>query len=177
MRGRAAGWVFACLPVTGCVSPPQTFAPDQDRRPLSVEEPSTLKSHLRMNEPGASLHFIRDISPVVEGDTWRWTAQRPTLMLAAPKANGLKFAAQIAVPEISLKITGPVVIAVRINGHELGKYPFATAGDKRIEQAVPDGWLRVKSENIVEMEIDKVRVREGGLPPFGFVLTSAGFVE
>ncbi len=165
------------LLTSGCVSQPQTYAPMEDRRPLNVEVASTLNTYLRMNDPAASRHFVRDIRSWTEEDTWRWTGQRPTLMLAAPKLKGVRFNADVTVSEASFREPGPVSIAVIINGHELGQWRFDSPGHRVLDFPIPDGWLRTDIENIVEMPINKTFVAPGDdIRPRGFVLTSVGLL-
>jgi len=169
-------WGLALLVTCGCVSQPQTYAPMEDRRPLSVEVKATLNSYLRMNDGNASRHFIRDIRYWTEEDTWRWTGQRPTLMLAAPKDRGVRFSADVTVPEIAFQQTGPVTITVLFNGHELGQWRFESAGHRILDMPVPDAWLRRDAENIIEMPIDKTFLVPEDQRPRGFVLTSVGLL-
>ena len=176
MRRAALPAVCAAL-LAGCVEQPQTYAPKQPRRPLSIEEPSVLKPAVRMNEPGAELHFIRDIKAYVEGGIWRWTGKRPTLMFRTAKDRGLKFFADVVVPQITFKDTGPQTISITINGKPFDEVRVETAGDRHIEKAVPDGVLRTEAENVVTMEIDKVWIAPADGVHLGFVLIAAGFRE
>jgi len=167
----------ALLCTSACVSQPQTYAPIEDRRPLNVNVASTLSTYLRMNDPAAPRHFVRDIRPWTEEDTWRWTGEHPTLMLAAPKPKGVRFNADVTVPETSFRETGPVTITVVVNHRELGQWRFESPGHKIINLPVPDGWLRIDIENMIEMPIDKTFVAPGDdNKPRGFVLTSVGLL-
>ncbi len=149
----------------------------EDRRPLTVDVTSTLNTYLRMNDPSAPRHIVRDIRPWTEEETWRWTGQHPTLMLAAPKLKRVRFTADVTVPEISFRETGPVTITVLVNSRELGQWRFESPGHKILELAVPDGWLRTDIENVIEMPIDKTFVAPGeDKNPRGFVLTSVGLL-
>lgn len=160
----------------GCVSQPETYAPPTQRKPLSVGDPSPLKAFVNMNDSDASVHFVRDISPTVEG-VWRWARQKPTLLLSVPTATGWKFAADVTISDLTFKDTGPVNITVTINGHELTKAHFDKPGPGHIEKPVPPEWLRPKAENVVSLEIDKVWIAPEDKAVLGFVLTSAGFIH
>ena len=178
-------WVSALTPiivvllalVAGCRRYPDTYAPPEQRRPLTIEEPAEVRSFISMNEADAPLHFVRDIKPSLEGGAWRWTLKQPTVRLSAPKDRGLKFIAEVTVPEITFKDTGPVSIAVTINGHPLQTFKFDKPGPRRLEMPVPDGWLRKGDDNTVTMEIDKLWTAALDKVQVGFVLTSVGFAE
>ena len=173
---RAAGVALtALLACAGCISQKEVYAPDMDRRPLDIDGPTHLKTWLKMNDPTAPLHFMRDVKNM-EGHTWRWTGKTPTLMLAAPSDRGVKFAANITVAEATFKDTGPVVIKVGINGQELTTERYDVPGPKRIEKPVPDGWLKTGRDNVVSMDVDKVWTSPIDGNQLGFVLTDLGFI-
>jgi hypothetical protein len=162
--------------MTGCVSIPDTYAPPEQRKPLSLDEPSGLKSFIRLNEASAPIHFVRDVRKNLEGGTWRWTAQKPTLMFNLTSTKDKHLVVDFAVPDIVFSKTGPVDISFRVNGHLLDKIHYDKPGSQHYDKAVPPEWLRVNVENIVEMEIDKVWVSPEDQVTLGFVLTSVGFL-
>ncbi len=165
------------LLVCGCVNIPDVYAPPQQRKPLSVEDSSPLKSFINMNEVAAPVHFVRDIAPAVEGGSWRWARKSPTLMFSVPSTKHMKFSADFTISGHTLKETGPVTMTITINGHELDKTTYSTEGDRHFEKPVPEDWLRTKAENVVTMEVDKVYVAPSDKVVLGFVLTRAGFIQ
>lgn len=164
------------LTMWSCVSQQEPWAPSTERRPLTIDEANHLKTWLKMNDPSAPQHFVRDLKPL-EGHTWRWTGKNPTIMLAAPKASGVRFAAEITVSDLTFKDTGPIAIKVTINGHELTTERYDAPGPKRIDKPVPDAVLKTTRENIVSMEVDKVWTSPIDGNRMGFVLTALGFIS
>jgi hypothetical protein len=178
MRFELACAAVALLTLAGgCKRYPDTYAPPEQRQPLTLEEPPSLQSFIRMSDAMAPLHFVRDIRPKLEGNAWRWTLKSPTLQLHAPKASGMKFVAEVTVPDVTFKDTGPVAITVSINDHKLETFAFDQPGSRRIEKPIPDGWLSTENDNKVVMEIDKTWTAAADGFTVGFILTSVGFVE
>ena len=160
----------------GCVGIQETYAPPEQRKPFRVEDGTPLKAFVKMNEPGAAIYFVRDIGADLQGGTWRWTQQRPTLMFNVPKVEGQKFKADFTIAGVTFEHTGPVTIAISINDHLLDKTTYKAPGDQHFEKAVTASWLHSARENIVVMEIDKLWVAPADKATFGFILTSAGFL-
>ncbi len=173
---KLAATLLLAMTFTACVGIQDTYAPPDQRKPLSVEDPSPLKAFIKMNEPSASSHFIRDIGAELQGSTWRWTQQRPTMMFLVKSTKGQKFSSDFTIAELTFQQTGPVTISVNINGHPLDKITYSKSGYQHFEKAVPEAWLHAKAENIVVMEIDKLWVAPADKATFGFILTTAGFL-
>ncbi|HET8547109.1 MAG TPA: hypothetical protein VFL57_03855 [Bryobacteraceae bacterium] len=177
MRSEIACSVVLLAVIAGCKRYPDSYAPPEQRQPLTFEEPPEFKSFIAMSDAAAPLHFVKDIRPALEGGAWRWTLKQPTVRLAAPKDHGLKFTAEVAVPGITFRDTGPVAITVAINGHTLETFTLARPGPHRLEKPIPAGWLRSGDDNTVTMEIDKLWTEADGDVQLGFILTSIGFTE
>ena len=172
----ACAFVLLAL-AAGCKRYPDSYAPPEQRQPLTIEEPPEFKPFITMSDSSAPLHFVKDIKPALESGAWRWTLKQPTLILSAPKERGLKFVAEVAVPEITFRDTGPVTITVTINGQKLDTFSFPKPGNRRLEKPVPDGWLKTAEENTVTMEIDKLWTARADGVQVGFILASVGFTE
>jgi hypothetical protein len=173
---KLAATLVLALTTTACVGIQDTYAPPDQRKPLSVEDPSPLKAFIKMNEPSASSHFVRDISQDLQSGTWRWTQQRPTLIFMLRSTKGQKFSSDFTIADLTLQQTGPVTITITINDHVLDKTTYTQSGDQHFEKPVPEAWLRAKTENIVIMEIDKLWLAPLDKATFGFILTTAGFI-
>ncbi|MEP6539816.1 MAG: hypothetical protein ABJF23_31085 [Bryobacteraceae bacterium] len=164
------------LSMAGCVGIQDAYAPPEQRKPLSVEDPSPLKAFIHMNDPSAPSHFIRDIGQELQGATWRWTQQRPTMMFLLKSTKEQKFSSDFTIADLTFQQTGPVTISILINDHLLDKTTYTKSGYQHIEKEVPEAWLHSKAENIVVMEIDKLWMAPADKATFGFILTSAGFI-
>jgi len=164
-----------CLCLAGCANIPDTYAPPVQRQPLTAPEPSPIGAFVKMSDANAEAHFVRDISRSLEGETWRWTGQRPELMFRLPSTGHLLFTADFSVPEVTFRQRGPVTISIYINNHLLDRSRYEKGGAFHLEKLVPSGWLRTDMNNFVRMEIDRLWVSPDDGARLGFILTSAGF--
>jgi hypothetical protein len=177
MRSELACAAVLLAVAAGCKRYPDTYAPPEQRRPFTIEEPPVVKSFLAMNDPVAPLQFVKDIDSGLEAGTSRWTLKQPTVRLSAPKEHGLRFVADVTVPEQAFRLTGPVAITVTINDRKLDTFAFDKPGSRRLEKPVPEGWLYKDDDNIVMLEIDKLWTSPAERPPAGFLLHRVGFIE
>src|SRR5207237_10637585 len=75
--------------VAGCNRLPEWYPPPEQRQPLTIPEPPPGSILINMNDVDAPEHFVKDISPKLEGTTWRWTQKRPTLKILLIKTRDL----------------------------------------------------------------------------------------
>lgn len=132
---------------------------------------------MAMNDPAAESYFVSDISPGLEAGSWRWVYRRPELKFYIEDDSNLKFEMDFAIPEVTLKETGPVTLSVLINEKLLGKFRYDTQGQKHLERKVPPGMLKPKAINHVVIEPDKVWIAKQDGAALGFILSGAGFSE
>ena len=72
--------------------------------------------------------------------------------------------------------TGPVELTFVVNTRQLDKVRYTTPGDKHFQKPIPEDWLTTEIESTISIAIDKMYVGEDG-KKFGFILSSAGFVQ
>jgi hypothetical protein len=171
------GFLALLLFLTGCVSIQDSYAPPIQRKSLDIGDHDGLRSFIHVNDPVAPLHFVRDVGPDVHDGSWRWTVQYPTLRFVVKKQPGLKLVVDYTVPELTLRDTGPVTFRFFVNAHPIAEVLHQTGGGQRLEKPVPVEWLRDDRNAILAMEIDKLWVSKADGLKFGFILTSAGFIE
>lgn len=132
---------------------------------------------MHMNDPAAPPHFVRDINADIQDGGWRWTGQHPTLQFNVKKRSGMKLTVDYTVPELTLRETGPVTIRFWLNEHLIEQVRRDQAGQQRLEKPVPIEWFRDDGVAVLAMDIDKLWVSKLDGLKFGFILTSAGFIE
>ncbi len=125
-----------------------------------------------MADPATDSFIVQGFRAKSEG-AWRWAHDHAVLRFLLPETGPLKFTMDFTLPEKTFRETGPVKLAVSINGHSLDAARYDHAGDYRYERAVPENWLRQNGENLVAIDPDKTTTAE----KLGFVLTGAGFTE
>lgn len=130
-----------------------------------------------MNDPMADAYIVRDVSKTTEGNSWRWAYKHPALRFYLRSIDGIKFALDAGIAELTFKETGPVTLTVLINDHELDKLRFDQPGNRHFEKEVPAAFLRAGAENLVAIEPDKFWVSKQDGATLSFVLIQAGFVQ
>jgi hypothetical protein len=170
-----------CLPIllamllAGCARYPEPFSPPEQRQPLDADAPDRLKHYFAMNEPVAARHFVSGILPELHDGSWRWTLQRPTFRFSLPATSGLSLEADITVPDVSFRQTGPVNITVWIDTRQLDVIHFSKDEKILYRKPVPSEWLSTARPVQVTMEIDKLM--RSGDQAWGFIITSIGFTQ
>lgn len=144
---------------------------------MLVDENQPLKHYVQMSQRDALEYVVQDVQPALHDGAWRWTLQRPALRLRLPKTRGLKFRAQLTVPEITFAQTGPVKITIAVQGFPLDTLSIGKPGETIFEKDVPADWLTTTRPVTVQFEIDKLWVSPADGVKHGFILTGAGFVE
>jgi hypothetical protein len=145
--------------------------PIQASPPCGVD-PAKLGSFVRMSDPGAPPHIVRDILV-----TDRWTYDRPTLLFGVDKREELKFVMHFLIPDVVLSQTGPLTLTVWINGRRLGQQICKTPWtEQTFEQSVPADFFGPYRVAAVEIRTDKHFITPEEGVKLGFLLVDAGFV-
>ncbi|MDX2152423.1 MAG: hypothetical protein SFV54_16915 [Bryobacteraceae bacterium] len=169
-------YVLFLLAFTGCVSIPDTYAPPMQRKPVTGPEPSSLREFVRVDEPGAEVHFLRDVSQHVEAGRFRWTQQKPTFQFQLKDRLHRKLRLEFHLHSDVLKATGPLSIKYLVNGRPLESVAYNKDGAHVYEKAVPLNWITTDSPTIVTAELSgTLKTPDGN--SLGLILTAAGFVE
>jgi len=169
--------LLAVLVPAACVKYPEPFRPPIQRRPAEITSSTRLQHFIAMNDPRAPEHFISGMVPGLNDGTWRWTLKSPTFQFQLPTTQGLRLKANLAVPEITFKDTGPVKITVHIGSHLLDTIDFPKHEQRQWEKEVPADWLTTDRPVLVRMEIDKLWKSDADGAERGFILNSLGFVQ
>jgi hypothetical protein len=82
-----------------------------------------------------------------------------------------------AIPERTLRDTGPVTLTFTINGQVLDRVRCEKAGEQHYAHEVPSGMLRANAINLVGIDPDPVWVSKADGGRLGFILSRAGFTE
>jgi hypothetical protein len=168
---------LAFLLLAGCVRAPESYPPPIQRKSLPDLEESAPGMLANMSDANAGAHFVRDISPGLEGGRWRWTNQRPELKFFIESINGLKLVWDFSIAEVTFKETGPVTVSFYVNGKAVGQVPCPKAGDYKFEQPVRPDLLRANEYNTIAAEADKLWVSHTDGVKLGFTMTRAGFLR
>jgi len=170
-------WVLlVVLPLAGCTILPDTYPPPL-QRPSYGPDLNPVGHFVSMNGPNADAHILRDVSPGLEAEAWRWTQKRPELQFYLEFTENLRLVMDFAIPDVTFPQRGPVTISFFVNGHLLDKVRYDKGGEMHFERPVPAAWLRTNTATVVAAEIDKVWIAAADGARLGFILSRAGFVE
>lgn len=165
------------LAATSCVNIPDTYAPPMQRKALAGPDTSNLKHFVAMGDEHAADHFLQDVNASLEGGSWRWTGQKPTLRFVLASVRNLRLIMDFSIAGETMKQTGPLTITYWVNGKALDKVRYEKPGEQRFEKAVPEAWLYKNGDNVVTAELDKVYIAEGDGAKLGVTLMRIGFLD
>jgi hypothetical protein len=167
------GLLLPAVLLAGCYRGPDWYAVPEQR--AAVTAPKTeLAMHIAMNHPNATAHIVRDVNRTLEDNSYRWTHRRPELQFWVEGPRRVKFTMDFALPEATMKMTGPVTLSFFINGQHFDTARYDQPGSHRYEKDAPPELLKPHAKNTVAIEPDKVWVSPDNVA-LGFVLTQAGF--
>jgi hypothetical protein len=165
----------AAVLMAACRFEPEAYPP-----PMQRSEPSAgsrpYRHFIAMNDPDASRYFLRDVSPALENNHWRWSGERPTFRFVLRQVEGLRFTMDFSIAGAVLEQTGPQTVSVFVNNRLLGRSRYSEHGEQRFEKAVDPSWLKVGEDTIVMAHVEPVWVSPDGTK-LGIILIRAGFVD
>ncbi len=155
--GREAGW----FPI-----------PQQQSLDLGMD-PGGIGPSVNMSDADAGDYIVRDIDRMP--GVWRWAFAHPELRFRVSQAEGLRFTAQIAIPQVTFRVTGPVTVTYFIDGRQFGAILCEHAGQFVIDQPVPAAWLHPGRYIHITFEADRHWVSPEDGAQLSFQLIQAGF--
>ena len=165
--------VFLC----SCARYPESYPPPEQRHPVAGGNPNPISMMVTMSDADAAVHFVKDIDlEPPPGTVWRWAGPQATLKILALSTRNVKFSADFTLWPTAFEQTGPVELTFVVNTRQLDKVRYTTPGDKHFLKPIPEEWLTTEIESTISIAIDKMYVGEDG-KKFGFILSSAGFVQ
>jgi hypothetical protein len=168
--------ILAAAVLAACNRLPQSFPPPAQKTALFVPRAGALGHFLSMADPNADQYLVKDVADRGPG-TWRWVFDHPVLRFALPAVTRVNFAMDFAIPERTMRDTGPVTLTIRINGAMLDRPLWDKPGELHYAHAVPTEMLRSNAINLVAIDPDPVWVSKADGGRLGFILSRAGFTE
>ncbi len=163
--------------LAGCSSVPDSFPVPPQRRDAPAPRYSHLRSFVSMSDWDAAEYLVQDVSAHAGDNTWRWTFRHPGLRFYLTSTERLKFVMDFAIAERTFEQTGPVILAIFVNGKLLERKRCQQPGPHHLEYAVPPVMLRPNAVNNVRIEADKVWISPADGTALGFILVRAGFTN
>lgn len=165
--------VFLC----SCAHYPESYPPPEQRHPEPAKNPDPSSMMVAMTDADAPLHFVKDVDlEAPAGSLWRWAGPQATLKILAISTQNVKLSVDFTLWPTAFEQTGPVELAFFVNERQLDKVRYTTPGDKHFQKLISVDWLTTETESTISIAIDKMFVGADG-KKFGFILSSAGFVQ
>ena len=148
--------------------------PEQRSLDLGVD-PGGIAAFITMADPVADDYIVRDVSR--ERGVYRWAFVHPELRFRVQQAGSVRFTAELGVPEVTFKVTGPVRISYAMDGKPLGSLYCDHPGKYEVAKPVPDGWVQPNQYIHVTFETDRKWVSPDDGAQLTFLLFNAGFTQ
>ncbi|PWU04368.1 MAG: hypothetical protein C5B51_16965 [Terriglobia bacterium] len=163
----------AGLLLVSCGRQPHSYpVPAQRSLDLGVD-PGGIASFISMGDPVADDYIVRDISR--ERGVYRWCMAHPELRFRVTHSADIRFTAELALPEVTFKVTGPVTISYAVDGKPLGVVRCDHAGKYQVSKPVPGGWVEPNQYVHVTFEADRKWISPDDGAQLSFLLFNAGF--
>jgi hypothetical protein len=131
---------------------------------------------LSMADADIDAHIVRDVMHAETGEPARWTNAHPAFrMVLNSDVEDLDFYIHLFLPENTFRVTGPVKLAVTINGAVVATPEFRSEGDHEFRSAVPSGLLRKGEPVTVSFEVRPPYKSPQDGTKLGVLLFSIGF--
>ena len=164
--------IVALLSIS-CGRQPGVYAAPPQRSTDLGPDPGSDLAFVKMDDPQANEFLVKDISP--GSDFRRWAFIHPELRFRVKDARNLTFTAELTVPEVTYKVTGPVTVTYSVNGKTLGTLRVDHPGDFQIEKAVPEGVVEPGKYISVTFDAHPRWISPEDHAELSFLLRSAGF--
>ncbi len=166
--------LFAML-LAGCAHVPESYPAPRQQEAISGPEIASYGDSFRATAKDSDNYVVADISAHDSG-TWRWTAAKPELRFFLTTAEKRTLRVQFVIRPMTFKSTGPVTVVFRVNGNELGRERYESAGRKVYAKAVQPDWFFPNGENRVVLEVLNVWQAEPEVM-LGVLLEAAGLQQ
>jgi hypothetical protein len=171
-----------CLPValacawTACVPTPESYpVPPQHPSPGAPREVVSIGEYVVSTQLDADLYFVRDVK-TSEGANWRWTLTQPEFRFHLRDVRNRSLRLDLGVNDVTFRDTGPLRLAIYVNGHLLDQPVYNSPGDRRFEKPVPASMLQEHVENRVMVRVLNPWQTPDPNVRLGFLVFGVGFV-
>ncbi len=178
-RSRLAVLPLACL-LAGCARVPEPVSmPAQYTMPAGPEPAvaalPALRPMLSMADADIDDHVLRDVQRAETGEPGRWTNEHPAFRLTLEDVEAMEFYIQFFLPEVTFQATGPVRLAITINGTAVATPEFRREGGHEFRCALPAGLLKRKEPVTVSIDVRPPYRKPDDGTRLGVLLFSVGF--
>lgn len=162
--------------MASCSSTPVSFTIPAQHQPVEGLFPvsSEYGEMMRAEQADAALHIVKHVRDF-EGINYRWTLTEPEFRFTLRSIIGKKLYLQFTINDRTFHQTGPVTLIYEVNGKELERVEYTSAGEKLFEKPVPQEWLKEGRENRVLIRVLNPYKMPDSEERLGFLLHAVGF--
>ena len=162
--------------LAACETTPAPYpVPEQSRLPENAQ-PHHISRMVDMACGDAESHFVKDIRPGGPAP-WHWAYKKPTVKVAMPVNENVRYVIDFSLPQATFKDTGPVTVTFFVNDRALGHVRYTRSGDYHFEMAVPSEWIRVDADTLLAAEVDKTWIAPEDHKELGLILSRIGLTQ
>ena len=165
----------AVLCIVSCSRAPKPAADKAPTMTMRVRSNPT-KAIVSMSDPAIDDYIVKDVSDALEGNTWRWSYDRPELRFQLKQTAGQKVQVHFTVADATFKTTGPVTINFFVNNKAMGTMKISKPGEQVFSKAVPADLLKTDDLTTVAMEAKPYWTSATDGRHLTLILTQVGFV-
>ncbi|MDX2154464.1 MAG: hypothetical protein SFV54_27230 [Bryobacteraceae bacterium] len=129
-----------------------------------------LRQVLTFDQPGSTRFVISGVHEGDPGSAQRWTDRRAVLRFWPTQGKDLTLRARFYLPDVTLRDTGPVVVALAVNHRTLVRHRYTEAGSYDLVAPVPRAAVAVDSPLIVELAVEPPWVSPSDQTTLGVLL-------
>jgi hypothetical protein len=162
----------AALVLAGCARWPDSYPIPEQRKPI-LKRSVTM---IAMDDPDAEDYIVKDIAPASKGIYWRWSYDRPELVIQLKQTANLRAAIDFSIVAETLKTTGPVTVTLFVNGNAIVSKRYKVPADYHLEAPVAAGLAAAPGAARLAVEARPIWVSPTDGQHLGIVLIRAGFL-
>lgn len=166
--------LLALLGASSCQRPPEWLPPPAQRTPPTGLEPVEIRPLLTMSDVDVNRFVRGDMVGAGNGAEYNWTKQHPRFVLTVPDTEGWEFYLRMKVVDNTFKDTGPLTLAIRLNGELLDTLHLDRVQEYEYRHPVPASILRPREEIDVVLDIDPPWIAPTDKVPLGVLLHTVG---
>ena len=176
MRNYRVFLLAAALSFGACSKAPAPSAASAQPAVTLKPRSNPTKATILMNDPSVNDYIVKDVSEGLEGNTWRWSYDRPELRFNVKDTANQKVEVHFVVADATFSTTGPVTAQFLVNDKVVGSMKITKPGDYVFSKPVPAAMFKPDSFDTVSVEARPFWTSKTDGRHLSVILIQAGFV-
>jgi hypothetical protein len=176
MRNYRVFLLAAAFYFVGCSKAPEPSGAAAPPPAVIKARSNPTKTTILMNDPSVNDYIVKDVSEALEGNTWRWSYDRPELRFNVKDTANQKLEVHFVVADATFKTTGPVTAQFFVNDKVVGSMKITKPGDYVFSKPIPAALFKPDSFDTVAVEARPFWTSKTDGRHLSVILIQAGFV-